>query len=96
MDLLDAVFPVELVHAAAGIDKLLLAGVKRVALGADLNGDILAGAAGLDDVAAGAADRRRLVVRMDAFLHGKCPLVSKAALSAVLEKNRRYKTQSVL
>ena len=34
--LLDAVLLVELIHAAAGIDELLLAGVERVALGANL------------------------------------------------------------
>ena len=67
--LLEAVLLVELVHAAAGVDQLLLAGEEGVALGADLNGDVLLGGAGLDHGAAGAADGRRLVVGVDSSLH---------------------------
>ena len=66
---LDAVLLVELINAAAGVDQLLLAGVEGVALGADLNGDVLLGGAGLDDVAAGASDGGLLVIGMDSFLH---------------------------
>ena len=68
--LLDAVLLVELIHAAAGVDQLLLAGIEGVALGADFNGDVLLGGAGLDNGAAGAADGSRLVIGMDSFLHG--------------------------
>ena len=68
--LLQAVLPVELINAAAGVYQLLLAGVERVTLGADLNGDVLLGGAGLDHIAAGAANGRRLVVRVNALLHG--------------------------
>ena len=50
--LLDAVLPVELIHAAAGVNQLLLAGVEGVALGADFNGDVLLDGAGLDNGAA--------------------------------------------
>ena len=39
------------------------------ALGADFNGDVLLGGAGLDDVAAGASDGGLLVIGMDSFLH---------------------------
>ena len=67
--LLDAVLLVELVNTAAGVDQLLLAGVERVALGADFNGDVLTGRAGLDDVAAGAADGGVKILGMYAFLH---------------------------
>ena len=67
--LLEAVLLVELVHAAAGVDQLLLAGVEGVALRADLDGDVLLGGSGLDDLAAGAADGRALVIGMDSFFH---------------------------
>ena len=66
---LQTVLLVELINAAAGIDELLLAGIERVALGADLNGDVLLGGSGLDDFAAGAANGGALIVGMDAFLH---------------------------
>ena len=67
--LLDAVLLVELINTAAGVDQLLLAGVEGVALRADLDGDVLLGGAGLDDLAAGAADGRALVIGMDSFFH---------------------------
>ena len=67
--LLNAVLLVELINAAAGIDQLLLAGVEGVALRADLDGDVLLGGSGLDDLAAGAADGRALVIGMDSFFH---------------------------
>ena len=69
--LLDAVLLVELVNAAAGVDQLLLAGVEGVAVGADFDGDVGLGGAGLDNCTACAADNGGLVVRMDSFLHGK-------------------------
>lgn len=67
--LLEAVLLVELVHAAAGVDELLLAGVERVALGADFNRDVLLGGTGLNHVAAGAANRGRLIIGMNTFFH---------------------------
>ena len=73
--LLDAVLLVELIDAAAGIDELLLAGVERVALGADLDGDVLLRGAGLIHGAAGAADRGRLVIRMDTVFHSHSPRI---------------------
>ena len=69
VSLLDAVLLVELINTAAGVDQLLLAGVEGVAVGADLNGDILLGGAGLDDGAASAANRGLLVLGMNSFLH---------------------------
>ena len=68
--LLEAVLPVEFINAAAGVDQLLLAGVERVALGANFNGDVLLGGAGLDHIAAGAADRGGFIIGMDSCLHG--------------------------
>ena len=69
----NAVLLVELVNAAAGVNELLLAGVERVALGADLDGDVLLRGAGLVHGAAGAADRGRLVIRMDTVFHSHSP-----------------------
>ena len=73
--LLYAVALVELVHAAAGIDQLLLAGVERMALGANLNRDILFRGPGLIHRAAGAADGGGLIIGMDPFLHGDSPSI---------------------
>ena len=67
--LLDAVLLVELINTAAGVDQLLLAGVEGVAVGADLNGDVLLGGTGLDDGAASASDGGLLILGMDSFLH---------------------------
>ena len=67
--LLNAVLLIEFIYASAGINELLTAGIERVALGADFNGDVLLGAACLIDGAACAADNCGLIVGMDAFLH---------------------------
>ena len=60
---------VETINTSTGVDQLLLAGVERVALRADLNTDLLLGRTGCENVAASAADRRLFVVGMDAFSH---------------------------
>ena len=39
--LLYAVLLVELIYTSAGVNELLLAGVERMALGADFNSDVL-------------------------------------------------------
>ena len=65
----------ETIYTSAGIDELLLAGIERVALGANFNGDVLAGGAGLDDVAAGAPDSGLIILGVDAFLHCSSPLI---------------------
>ena len=85
----NAVLLVELIDAAAGVHELLLARIERVALGADLNGDVLLGGAGLDNVAAGAPDGGLVVFRVDAFLHFPSPQ-HWAVLSMSLHG---YKTQ---
>ena len=62
-------FLVELVNTSAGINQLLLAGIKGVTLGADFNLDIFPCAARLNYLAAGATNGRLLVLGMDPFLH---------------------------
>ena len=71
--LLQAEALVEAINTSTGVNQLLLAGIERVALGADLNGDVLLGGAGLDDVAAGASDGGLLVIGMDSFFHFDSP-----------------------
>ena len=68
-----AVAGAEFVDATCGINELLLAGVEGVALGADLDGDVLLRGAGLVHGAASAADRGRLVIRMDTVFHSHSP-----------------------
>ena len=84
--LLDAVLLVELIHAAAGVNELLLAGVERVALGADLDGDVLLRGAGLVHGAAGAADGGGLVIRMDTGFHSQSTSSNQAILSTAKKR----------
>ena len=67
--LLETVFLVELINTTAGIYEFLLAGIERVALGADLNGDVLLGGACLNDGTASTFYSGLLVVGMYSFLH---------------------------
>ena len=60
---------VETVNTSTSIDQLLLAGIERVALGADFNTDVLLGGTSRKDVATGTADGSLFVVGMDAFSH---------------------------
>ena len=60
---------VETINTSTGVDQLLLAGVERVALGADLNTDLLLGGTGCKHVATCATDGGLFVVGMDAFSH---------------------------
>ena len=60
---------VEPINTSTGVNQLLLAGIERVALGADFNTDLLLGGAGGEGVAASATDGGLLVLRMDAFFH---------------------------
>ena len=60
---------VELLHAAAGIDELLLAGKERMALGANFNTDILLSRTGLNNITASTGNGSLSIVRMDLFLH---------------------------
>ena len=67
--LLQAETLVKTIDTSTGVNQLLLAGIERVALGADFNTDILLGRAGGKSVTAGAADGGLLVFGMDAFSH---------------------------
>ena len=60
---------VETINTSTGVNQLLLAGIERVALGANFNTDVLLGRTGSKGVTAGAANGGLLVVRMDAFFH---------------------------
>ena len=60
---------VETVNTSTGVNQLLLAGIERVALGADFNLDVLLGGTGRKDVATSTTDGGLFVVRMDAFSH---------------------------
>ena len=62
---------VEALDASAGIDQLLLTREERVALGADINLNVLFGGKNLDHIAAVAGDGGLFAGRMDAFsCHG--------------------------
>ena len=67
--LLQAESLVETINTSTGVNQLLLAGIERVALGADFNSDVLLGGAGGKSVATSTANRSLFVVRMDAFSH---------------------------
>ena len=67
--ILHAVALLEAIDTAAGVNELLLAGVVRVALGADFNAQLLLGGTGDESVAANAGHGNLLILRMDAFLH---------------------------
>ena len=67
--LLQAESLVETINTSTGVNQLLLAGIERVALGADFNADVLLGGAGRKDVATGTANRSLFVLGMDTFLH---------------------------
>ena len=67
--LLQAKSLVEPINTSTGVNQLLLAGIERVALGADLNADVLLGGASRKDVATGTANGSLFVVGMDTFLH---------------------------
>ena len=60
---------VETINTSTGVNQLLLAGIERVALGADFNTNLLLGGAGGESVATGATDRGLFVLGMDTFLH---------------------------
>ena len=68
-----AVLLAELVDAALGVERLLLARVERVAGGADLDAEVTARRVGVVVGAARAADVRLGVVGVNALLHGMMP-----------------------
>jgi hypothetical protein len=68
----------ELVHAAFGVDKLLLPGKEGMADRADVQFHVFFGGSGLEGFAAGTMDRCYLIVRMNALFHGSDLLYTKA------------------
>ena len=60
---------VEAINTSTGVNQLLLAGIERVALGADFNSDVLLGGTGRKDVATSTTDGGLFVIGMDAFSH---------------------------
>src|SRR5262249_45470160 len=66
-----AVAALEAFDTAGGVDDLLLAGIERMAVRADLDMDLRARGARLDLVAAGADDRAALVRGMNSFFHDR-------------------------
>src|SRR5437588_6199402 len=66
----------EALHAAAGVDQLLLARVERVAVRADLHAELGLRGAGGERVAARAVDRGGHVLGVDALLHLASPFMS--------------------
>src|SRR5207248_4959431 len=67
------VFPLETLHTTGRVHELLLAGEEGMALGADFDPDVRPRRARLDDLPAGACDRRVHVIRMNTHLHGRDP-----------------------
>ena len=59
----------EAIHTSAGIDQLLLAGKERMALGTDINAKVFLGGRRLDNFAACATDRGRLILGMNTLFH---------------------------
>src|SRR4051812_31406598 len=72
----------EPLDATTRVDELLLAGVERVALGADLDGHVALGGACLELVPTRALDDRELVLRVDISLHATQPTTRAEACSA--------------
>ena len=60
---------VEAINTSTGVNQLLLAGIERVALGADFHTDVLLGRTGSKGVTTGATDGGLFVLGMDAFSH---------------------------
>ena len=67
---LHAVALLETVHASAVVDQLLLTGVERMALRADIYAQFLLHGARLKGFAANATNDGLAVIGMDLFLHG--------------------------
>ena len=59
----------ETIHTAAGVNQLLLAGIERMALGADINLHLFLGGAGFKSFTAYAANHALSILGMNVFLH---------------------------
>jgi len=69
LDVIFAVFLLESLYSACGIDIFLLAGIERMAHRADLRVDFFGGAAGLEGIAAAAVNHDLIVFWMYFFFH---------------------------
>jgi hypothetical protein len=69
LTLAQAELPVELINTPAGINQFLLACIKRVALGANLDSYVFSRATRLNNLTARALNGRLLVIRVYAFFH---------------------------
>ena len=72
--LLQAELLVEAFNTSASVNQLLLAGIERVALGADFNSDILLSRPGLEHGTTSTANGGLLIIGMDSLLHVCSPL----------------------
>lgn len=72
--LLQLVFFLKAIHATGGVDNTLLAGIKRVAVGADFHLHIPAGGASFIRRAAYALDGGLFIFRMDTSFHKNLPI----------------------
>jgi len=59
----------ETIHTAAGVNQLLLAGIERMALGADINLHLFLGGACFKSFTAYAANHALSILGMNVFLH---------------------------
>jgi hypothetical protein len=66
---LNAVFLLELINSAAGIQELLLAGEERMAAGANFDAQLFLGRASFKGVAAGAGHLSYIVLGLNCCLH---------------------------
>ena len=81
----------ELVKTSAGINKLLLTGEERMALGANFNSDLAAlGGLGSNYLSASATDHALFVIRMDSRLHNSFYLVSNIPMFFDIVCKRKY------
>ena len=67
--LLQAEALVEAINTSTSVNQLLLAGIERVALGADFHTNVLLGRTSGKDITACTADSGLFVLGMDTFLH---------------------------
>src|SRR4029453_12754752 len=85
---LPLVLPLETLHAPGRVHELLLAGEEGMAVGADFHPDVRLGRARLDDLPAGAGDRRVHIFRMNAHLHGANSSLEVLSLPATGQKRK--------
>ena len=74
LSVLHTVLTIELIDTSASGSSFLLAGIKRMALGADFYSDVLLGGTSLYNFAASAGDGCGLVVGMDSLFHRQSTL----------------------